>query len=107
MSTLSMLATLVFAPSLPERDPSVLPCICGRCGTENLFFTCHKCGRRTPWCRGADDKYPDLCDDCAVEAGYCFCCGSSLNTLAPCPTCGAMLCQDCLSGFGGHICNTE
>ena len=48
-----------------EENPA-LACICGQCAEANHYFTCEGCGRSTPWCRGADDQYPDLCDDCAV-----------------------------------------
>ena len=45
-----------------------MECICGKCVEEGHFFVCARCGRDTPWCRGADDEYPELCDDCAVLA---------------------------------------
>jgi len=33
-------------------------------------FTCIRCRRRVPWCRGADDALPEHCDDCwALEKG--------------------------------------
>ena len=48
------------------RTP-VLACICGECADLDHYFKCRICGHDTPWCRGADDQYPDLCDDCAVK----------------------------------------
>ena len=45
----------------------VVRCTCGHCDANDNYFTCASCGRRVPWCFGAADKYPDLCDDCAVK----------------------------------------
>ena len=35
----------------------------------------------------------------------CSCCGSGLNTVFPCPTCGEMICNDCSDGV--HICDPD
>ena len=34
---------------------------------------------------------------------YCSCCGSGLNTVSPCPTCGEPICDDCSDSI--HICD--
>lgn len=51
-----------YFPNLPAE----FPCWCPdkECITEDLFFECESCHRTVPYCRGADDKYPDFCDDC-------------------------------------------
>ena len=41
---------------------------CGVCTDESgaqLRYTCASCGWSVPWCFGADDASPDLCDGCA------------------------------------------
>jgi hypothetical protein len=32
-----------------------------------LRFLCPRCRRRVPWCFGAADSRPELCDDCWAE----------------------------------------
>lgn len=32
-----------------------------------LRFLCARCRRRVPWCFGAADDRPELCDDCWAE----------------------------------------
>lgn len=44
-----------------------LSCTCGTCDEHGRHFVCRSCYRLTPWCRGADDEYVDLCDDCVVR----------------------------------------
>jgi hypothetical protein len=44
-------------------------CHCQECfdpHTEDFprVFECTACERDVPWCRGASDDYPDLCDNC-------------------------------------------
>ncbi len=43
-----------------------VPCHCGECTEENVF-ECEECHRIVPWCFGAADNYPDLCDSCAIR----------------------------------------
>jgi hypothetical protein len=45
---------------------NVVSCQCKTC-TRLQKFQCSLCDRRVPYCYGAGDKYPDYCDDCAVE----------------------------------------
>lgn len=48
------------------------PVICqdalGRYNPTACRYTCAGCKRRVPWCYGADDDYPELCDDCWLQA---------------------------------------
>lgn len=46
---------VVCAPSAPQ---------CSIC--RGRRYKCATCKRFVPWCCGADDEYPDDCDDCAV-----------------------------------------
>ncbi len=57
-------------------DPRL--CLCGGCGhgeTSTLIpedgehvYECPGCERLVPWCFGAADRHPELCDDCWGEA---------------------------------------
>lgn len=47
-------------------------CDCGECDDPELEgyprrFECSSCHRSVPWCYGASDDYPELCDACAVQ----------------------------------------
>lgn len=46
---------------------SVVSCQCKTC-SRSQRFQCSLGDRHVPYCYGASDKYPDYCDDCAVEA---------------------------------------
>ena len=43
-------------------------CTCGGgiCGTrlKGRTYECKDCKRRVPWCYGAADNMPNVCDDC-------------------------------------------
>ena len=42
---------------------------CGVCGRdEPKTYVCAWCRRKVPWCFGAFDDMPDVCDDCWAEA---------------------------------------
>ena len=40
-------------------------CICGDEAEDCGTFRCAGCDRTVPWCFGAADDAPELCDDCA------------------------------------------
>jgi len=53
---------------------SAVPCtcegaICGTAGDKVLIrrYKCSGCKRKVPWCFGAADDAPNLCDDCWGE----------------------------------------
>jgi len=43
-------------------------CTCGGdphlCGVEGRRYLCASCRLLMPWCFGASDDMPDVCDDC-------------------------------------------
>jgi len=48
----------------------LLPCTCDQCEDEDRYFEYSLCERRTPWCRGLNDGFLNMCDACAaVERG--------------------------------------
>jgi len=52
-----------------------------------------------------DDWDQDDEDD--EEDHFCFCCGRGDKGLEQCPTCGEMICVDCLPPFGVHVCEPD
>jgi hypothetical protein len=58
--------------------PGLVQCTCGgelcrrsSTGSELAYtkrYRCLKCRRYVPWCFGAADDKPELCDDCWAEA---------------------------------------
>lgn len=48
---------------IPETEPV---CTCGRCLGRR--YRCLWCRRDVPWCFGAADDMPEVCDDCWVVA---------------------------------------
>lgn len=46
-----------------------LKCHCKQC-EPGMVFTCDLCERLMPWCMGAADDRPDVCDECyaSIEA---------------------------------------
>jgi hypothetical protein len=44
-----------------------MACVCGDETEECGEFVCGHCGQIVPWCCGASDDTPDLCDDCADD----------------------------------------
>lgn len=57
-----------------QFKPNSIPCPCdvqGQCqkpfsGKPCRMWCCSGCGEYNPWCVGADDDTPDLCDACAM-----------------------------------------
>ncbi|HEY9825978.1 MAG TPA: hypothetical protein V6D19_11050 [Stenomitos sp.] len=45
------------------RAPHHPNAYCDGCAPGETFH-CTACGKLQPWCKGAGDDYPDLCDDC-------------------------------------------
>lgn len=46
---------------------SVACCSPGSCFCNGRRYTCKRCKRFVPECFGADDAYPEVCDDCAFQ----------------------------------------
>ncbi|MBW4542628.1 MAG: hypothetical protein KME43_26390 [Myxacorys chilensis ATA2-1-KO14] len=57
---------------LSRADHEKQHCHCGECFDPNLedfprTFRCTSCSQEVPWCRGMDDNYAELCDQCAIN----------------------------------------